>query len=61
VKANRTLRWVLLALSLLIAIPLLFPTRVFQLPMSPQAKFAIRSHVLEFATCGYPIGGGDET
>jgi hypothetical protein len=55
VNANHTFRWILLALSLLIAIPLLYPTRSFQIPLTPRAKFAVRSYVLEFATFEFPI------
>lgn len=54
-KDSRVLRWILLTLSLLIAIPLLEPVRVLQLPLSSKARIAVRSRVLEFATYDFPI------
>ena len=54
-KRSGALRWLLLASSLLIAIPLLFPTHLFQLAVSARAKFAVRARMLEFARFEYPI------
>ncbi|MBI5864182.1 MAG: hypothetical protein HZB38_06720 [Planctomycetes bacterium] len=51
----RTARWVFLILSVLVAVPLLVPNRVLHFPLSSCTQIAVRSRMIEIATCEYPI------